>query len=341
MTIPAPRRRRTPPTRGMLATQPVSATDWGEMARQYNWLKSAPRVLVPSLYLSSSYGWSDLDDYKMALRLYPSGVHHTRRWTIRAIGTGSVEYTIGSLDTVTAGVEEAPSATRTPALAVTSITEELASLPTALSPVDVDFRFTVGESDSWRLMDLSCWEVPQPYLTDSQGQSLSRIVSGQPMIASEVATLRSGATDDLLGHRVLGHWAVPYANGAGTTTTTFAASTTGSTFASAWSAAIPVVPRQLLSATTTSVFADVFCWVSSGGSGEIRLSTTDSGAGGEEVITNTAPDWTTLLAEDVTVEDMSSATGLSGGSWNLLDLEFRATVGTLYVASAVAYEATS
>lgn len=345
MVVEVPRFRRTPSTRDILATRPVGATDWGEMSRQANWLKGQPRCLVPDIIHSDAF--SDRDDLKMALRFYPSGYHHTRRWSVRAVGTGTVDYYIES-----SGLPAAPSLTPGLTGSLSPIrpwtyVEELASLPTAMTAVDVDFRFVVGESDSWRLGGLSCWEVPHPFLTDSEGQPTSGIVSGQPVAAGEVSILRSAAADMLIGHRMLGAYAVPYATGAGAVQTTYAASTTSGSFVDLWDDPIPVLPRNTTQdpGGNTSVYADIFAWVDSG-QAEIRLNNPGSSGSTSSAttISATTPTWVTSESLTTESEDLSSATGMASGptDFELVDLQGRVTTAnTLYVASAILYEPTS
>lgn|GEM_PF-4660772 len=348
MTVLVPPARRTPSVRGIKATQPVGAATWGDMARLHNWLKGQPRALIPGLATGPGPGFADTDDLKLGLRFYPSGYHHTRLWTVRATGSGNTDITIGSLSTRTMNPPAPPSGSglSIPMLEPLEVVEELASLPTGMTAVDVDFRFEVGESDSWDLMDLSCWEIPHPYLRDADGQATSRIVSGQPITADLVSTLRSGAADMLIGHRMLGAWAVPYATGAGSTITTYAASTTSGTFGDLWDFPVPALARnttQAPGATTEAVYCDVLAWVNSG-TAEVRLKGTGGagGTGSATSITATTPTWVTMEPLEVELEDLSETTGMPSNTFEVVDLQGRVTTATtLYVASAILYEATS
>jgi hypothetical protein len=318
------------------------------MARLHNWLKGQPRDLLPGISSAGSLTYDEGDDLTLPVRLYPSGYHHTRLWSLRGTGSGQTTVTVGSLAARTYFPSAAPSTTglAIPRLETLEIHEELGSLPTALTAVDIDVRLQIQESiGSLEIMDLRCWEVPHPFLTDAQGQDTTRIVSGQPITASLVSNLRAGAADQTIGHRVLSAWAVPYATGATPTTTTlYAASNATSTWTSIWDTPVPVLMRNTTGAPGAGVEirADVFAWVSAGGDGDVRITTTSAADDVSQNVTTTTPAWTSSpTTTEASSEDLSTTTGLPGGTWDLADIEFRATVGTIYVAGVVIYEPTS
>ena len=187
---------------------------------------------------------------------------------------------------------------------------------------------------------IECFELPRASIAadaNELGVDLAPFRSGQPIRADVFEHIYSGAMDFDAGKRVLFQWAVPY-NIAGVTSTTYAASRTSSTFADALDVAKPCLARKKFNDGKYHLCkARVFCWVSGGGSGQVRVSSY-VGNSSAVTITNTSPGWSGLLSQEILCEDLTTDDGIPADGWDNVQIQFRATAGTIYVASAAVYE---
>ncbi|MEM9067094.1 MAG: hypothetical protein AAGE52_01270 [Myxococcota bacterium] len=341
MTIRVPVSRGQIVESSLLNGLPVSATDWRTIARLQNWLRSRGRQLVPTFRPDHS-ALPAGDTYTYAVLLRPSFPNFVRLWsaTLRGTGGSFTEFGGGSVSGTSPLFTEVGPGT---APAPTQKRQELGAQSNA--EVQTTLDVTTGATFPIEVDALSVWELPRAVLTPAIANELAAVegpfTSEQPISRAAFDDIWDIANQSSPGNRVFAHWAVPYITSGGTTTQ-FAASTTSGTYADVFHADIPALARKLdFGATQQTAAAKVFAWVSDGATqGEVRLAPTLGSAGTAITITNTSPAWSTELTASLDCEDLGTADGLQGGTFDGVQVEFRRTAGagTLFVASAVAYE---
>ena len=169
------------------------------------------------------------------------------------------------------------------------------------------------------------WSSPHSEARSRSARTLSR-------------TSTPAAADFDAGKRVLFQWAVPYQQGV-STITTYAASTSSATFSNVFDVAKPCLARKKFNdGKYTLCGARVFAWVSPGGIGEFRVSS-NVGNSAAFTISTTSPAWSSeLTGIEILCEDLGAADGIPADGWDDVQIQFRATSGTLYVASAILSE---
>ncbi len=96
---------------------------------------------------------------------------------------------------------------------------------------------------------------------------------------------------------------------------------------------VPVLAQLLNSGDTTAqVYWSIYAKVSAG-SGDVKLTTSQSGVSDSVNITGTSYAWTTPRAISISCEDMSAADGRQSSAWDDLTVQLRGTGGTLSLAS--------
>lgn len=327
------------PREGILATQTVSGSEWTAGARLHNHLHGRGRVLVPAY--RPGIATISKGDYTLAFWLVPTYAALERRWRVVMRSDGEVDYDIEGVTGTLSEPRDFSTLERWETPRAVEVEKELASQSSTEVGVDV----VLGSSISGVSMDIDsieCHEFPRAFITEGgteNGVNLAQFRGSQPIKADAFQDMYAASQNDDLGKRVLFQWAVPY-DESGATTTTYAKSTASSTFGDVFDVAIPCLARKKFNDGNayTVCSARVFAWVSSGGAGEVRVSTAD-GNSSVVAISNTTPDWTSAITDvNVRHEDLTTSDGLPGGGYDDVQFKFRATAGTLYVASAILYE---
>ena len=230
------------------------------------------------------------------------------------------------------------------AISSQSAAEEVLSMSIVCNQTDSRIRF------------ISCREVPRATLvtnTTDYGTALERVMPGQPILNSQLTRLFASVADPtLIGRRAsLVQWGVPSHTGglAGTVTTSFAANTTSATFQNLFHLGVPILTRRGYWAstmpTTGTVRGKILTWVSVGGAGEVKFTTDQSGVDTTPTsVTGAgyeAPKWTDAHDFAVHCEDLNSTDGrqtAASPAWDLLQVKYRATAGTIYVAAVSVWE---
>lgn len=270
-----------------------------------------------------------------AFRIVPSYQTLVRRWRIAARCNGSLSVAING-----------GTAVEDPTPGEFADFDGL-TLPRGITVEEVLGSQTATESDgavsvttdgtNLELDSIECFELPRAFIaadSNEYGVELAPFRGSQPIRANAFENLYAGAMNEDVGRRVLFQWAVPYSV-AGAPSTTYAASTSSATFSDVFGVAKPCLARKKFNdGDYTQCTARIFAWVSGGGSGEFRVSSQD-GTSSVVTITNTSPAWSSeLTGVQILCEDLSTADGIPGDGWDDVQIQFRATSGILYVASA-------
>lgn len=317
----------------MLTSHPVSANDWTGVARLQNHIASRGRMLIPSMRPDNAELAKGVFSY--AFWMVPSYNTLVRRWRVSAQCDGELIASFnGGADVSDAepGLVDVPRGI--------SFDEVLGSQSSTEFGAVVELD---SDGDTFRVDSIDCVEIPRAFIADDAselGVDLAPFRSSQPIRADLFGNVYAGAANADAGKRVHFQWAVPYAIG-GSTTTLHAATTSSPVFADMMDVAKTCVSRKLYNDGTkvTNCNARVFAWVSSGGSGEVRVTTYD-GSSSTITITDTSPTWSSAVTDVQVLSEYADETDGIGD--NVTDshvqVEFRATAGTLYVASAAVYE---
>lgn len=331
------------PREGILATQTVSGSEWVSAARLHNHIAGRGRVLIPAY--CPGIATLSKNDYTFTFWIVPTYAALKRQWRIVMRSDGEVDYDIDSgAETGTVPVPGDFSSLESWDLPDPIIVDEtLASQSATEGAVDVNLGSTIA-GVSMDIDSIECWEYPRAFIAEGgteNGVNLAQFRGSQPIKAEAFTEMYAGSQDTELGKRVHFQWAVPYLE-LGSATTTYAKSTTSATYVNAFSVDIPALARKIYNDGNayTTIKARVFAWVSSGGDGDVRI-TTDDGASSSANITVAAASaaWTADLAPKVTHDDLTEADGVpSVAGYDSINIEFRATTGTIYIASAIVYE---
>ncbi|MCP5044193.1 MAG: hypothetical protein GY944_24455, partial [bacterium] len=212
--------------------------------------------------------------------------------------------------------------------------------------VTADLKFAPNEEAQF-VDAISCWEIPRIKISSSvtaeHGVDASAFVSGASIDQETFGSIWNATNATEIGARALFHWAVPYRTTASSPLTTWASSTTSASFVDVMDSDVPILLRKLsVGNTTETLTGRVFWWTSDGTTTcEVRLTSGATNGTALSATPTTTPAWSDAFTVAADCEDLSEATGLQGGSFTVGGVEFRRTAGsgTLYVSSAMAYEA--
>jgi len=332
--------RRSRSFAGLLAGLPVSASEWGDLSAAQRWLLAKGRQIVPAFKpeddqlvkgTSHTYG----------MRIVPSLHAIQRVWSVTMRGAAFASVTVeGSTRALPASPE---------------FSADYLSRHVTPSPVVINLGSqTLAESTTDLIIDseedgvvdcISCVEIPRFYLDDGATELASPNApfrSGQPITAAAFERLAATHQDDDYGRRVHLHWAVPYKVNA-VTSTSYARSSASTTWVDVLDVDQPILGRSLYTGDTTrTVTGRVLAWRSSSGVGQARLVSTSGGNGTAVALPlSTTPTWSDPFTVTVDAEDLTVADGRRGSAWDDIQVEFRrqSGSGTIYVASAIVYEA--
>lgn len=336
--IIVPERRTVGRKSGMLAGRPVSGLDWRSVVDEHNWTRSRGRILVPFCWTPNITD----NDVTVAYRVHPSiqavqNVVHFTGMSGSAADPQKFSIDHGS-DTWEVNQDYTNGA-------VIDYIEKTVEYTQSESKTADTFRAynTGGEfSTADYYVGLQQWEIPRYQLTvgtTDHAANPATMSSGQPVKRDSFARLIEDNDQNHLdvGNRCLGQILRPHLV-SGSLSTTYAVSTSSSSWANSHNA-IPALGRvRYLATTTMQVEAWAYAWVSSGGSGQIRVTTSSGGSGSATTVTNTTGLWTSCDGTTIDSEDLTSSVGWRSSTFDTIRLEFRATAGTLYVASTAFFE---
>ena len=327
---------------GIFASGAVSGSAWETNANLTNHLLGRGRVLIPSF--KPPGGTLTKGSYTYAFRMVPTYNALVRRWRVSARCAGNVVVTVNGgtpLAAVSPGSFTTLEQYELPPGLVDE--EELASQSTAEEAATLTINASATGSADVDVDSIECIEIPRRVLVEDaneRGVNIPALRTGQPLRADAFARMIDVAQDVDIGKRVLLHWAVPYLRN-GSPTTSYAASTSSSTFSSALPVDHFALARKIYNdgSVVTNCKARFFAWVSPGGTGQIRVIGTKD-VSSAVTISNTTAAWSSQLTDvPVLAEDFATSDGESASDGHdELNVQIRATSGTIYLASAIVYE---
>lgn len=309
----------------IVAGAPVAATDWQRTAAVQNWVAGRGRQNIPTF--KPEHGATKNITLRYALRILP---------TYAAIDLVCVVAMRPNASVALPGSANAPRA-----VALTGSSPRGAYNTT---PIDFDLDIAIPAAQDEHVDSIAVYEVPRARIEQTAsagGVDVSALASGQPITISSVDGIRDAVADDTFGARVLAFHAVPYSD-TSTTITTYATSSVSATYASVvGGAGTPALARKKrVGDTARTVKARCFGWNAGTATGEFRVTSSVNGSS-SAVTFSGAPAWSNEITDLVVdCEDLSTATGLQGATWDELTCEVRRAsgTGTVYVAGWIIYE---
>jgi hypothetical protein len=325
----------------------VGAGEWNRIAGEVNYAARSGRVIVPSFKPDIVLDTGDGDtEWTFSLWLEPAyqAIEYVTSATYRVntSGTNLIRANrSGTLDVSSPKIQ-----TRT----------EKGSQSTTGAAVDLTIAIKGTQEAGRAWVDgIQVVELPRGRLeddVDERGIDPGYFVSGQPIAwARGVQQIREAVErDDQIGRRVLLHYAEPYATDRQGSNATEAGAggdiiTSGSFVTVRGGSGVPVLARrEFTSSVARIVKARAFARCSnSGTAGEVRFVSSANGA--SSAITflgglTTSFAWSDPVDLVIDCEDGGDPQGLNGGTWDMLTVEARRTLGTgnLFVAGWVVYE---
>lgn len=307
----------------IVAGKPVASTDWQRAAAVQNWIAGRGRQVIPTF--KPEHSGNKNTTFRYAIRILPS---YSSIDLIAMVATKNVASTLP-------GIVDAPS----PILLSASPRAAYSS-----AAIDINLDVTAPVTDI-TVESIAIYEVPRAYIEQTAsagGIDVTALAASQPITAASVEPLADALADDTFGSRVLAFHAVPYSDGSSTITTYATASTSATYAAVVGGNGVPVLARKKrVGDTTRTVKARCYGWVTSGTTGQFRVTSSVNGASGVVSFTNTTPAWSGEITDLVVdCEDLSTTTGLQSATWDELTVESRrsAGAGTVYVSSWIVYE---
>lgn len=320
MTVytPRPLRRSEGATSGLLVGAPVQAGgSWSEFAGNANWIRSKGACLVP--FFSPSYTIASGTTRTFHFRVKTRNVAIERVWGFlvrRASSTTATTATIRAPASTGTSVAYSVPVTRDLVQPVTYI-ETVASKATATVDLTFDIAASGGDVE---LEGVSCYEQDRAGLandTTDFGVMIDTVRGGEPILAVEntsaYGVMRSLANLDARRTGIY-HWSYP-AEAPITRTT--------ASYDTVLALGMPVCAALLNAAATTgavkwSAYAKV-----AGGSGKIKLVTSDSGVSSEITVTGTSFAWQTAADVDINCDDFAEPDGLRSSTWDELNWQIQ------------------
>jgi hypothetical protein len=302
----------------------VRAQTWLTAAQLLNWVGGRGSVLVPAYCPQTNNTIKAGETRTLSYRVTPNGRAVRRVWLIETSGESDLLIKPGST-TVTV------SSTATPS--TFTITEDLAAKSAATQTLTLIITSSASASEV-TLMSVACYEAPRPSLdaADYGVELLTEMVRAP--IDSRASSSLGGIVDALAlaPHRrhYVGHARAEEE----------AWSTTNAAYQPVLADGV-IVTRKLYPA---SVDGDVrwYFYVKADATTTGTIRVTASGGGGSVPVTIPASASWSWVSVDHThpCEDLSTADGLTGGTWPQYTVEFlRASgAGTVYLASVCAEE---
>lgn len=298
-----------------------SGGTWYPAAYAANWLSAQAAVLVPGVVVDKNViaATTGVLHFRAKTRL----VSIERVWMLKLRSA-----TEGTTATI-----KAPTATGT-ALAVTVGAERMLSpiiyreiltaQASAVTDLTIEIAAVTGDIE---IDSVSCFELTRPSLNEDgtdygiDAQTVrprERIFEGTGYQSATGIVAASVTADP---RRVgIYQWAVPVV----TPITTTAA------YADLQTLPSPVLARKLIVNTIVGpVWWSAYAKVSSG-SGDVKLTTSQSGVSDSVNVTGTSFAWTTARSISISAEDMTTADGLVSAAFDALTVQIRANAGITF-----------
>lgn len=305
--------------------RPVRATSWWDLAQLVQWVRGRGRTLVPQHSVRKTL---TSGSQAFRYRTHPSGQAISRVWVadIRADPT-TVGTTPSCSFTCQAGSGPTSGTIRRSGRALDTPTVVYVETGLTRSSSLTELVFTVAQVTGRPVIEsIGCWELPRAALAKDAtdlGISLDSFFPRRQLFEASYEGTRAVvlASAGSPGRRV-GH--IGWAGGV-------EASTSSGAFVSVFALPHRVVPRlDRPGDTTLTLTWDVYARVTDGTtSGEFQIARGSGGASGTIAVPlgATSLAWRGTGTFSAKCEDLSTANGLRGGSYETLDLQFRRTAG--------------
>jgi hypothetical protein len=332
MAATVPHKRTNPRYQEIQIGAPVRARTWRDAAHLMHWVRAHGQQIVPahSPHLEISYPGA----FALNYLIKPPGLAVARVWFAVLRGTAPVS-TTNALVTVafpdTLGFYTTPFTALDVFQTLPGVmhVEELPAKSSALATITVTLQNPGAASTAW-IESIECWELPRALLTQDStdyGVDVETLRPGQPIYEYPNRSLHAIAVGAAATEprRVLAELAFPIVTIASGTPTDIFETTA------------PILPRKGgRTATTRLVTWGVCCWVSNGTtnasvritttSGDVRTANVLGGSGGTTVAFRggNLGGGNRAIAS---CEDLSTADGLPGGTWEGFQIAAWVTAG--------------
>jgi hypothetical protein len=308
-----------------------SGRQWYPGAFGANWLSGQSAVLVPGVVVDKTIAAASTG--VLHFRAKTREVAIERIWTLMLRASASA----------TSAVIKAPASTGT-ALSVRVASERDVRLPviyrelltakaSAVTDLTIEIAATGGDIE---IDSITCYELARPILTADSvdwGVDVSSERPRERIFEDDGYQSATGVVGAMLScdpRRVgIYHWSVPV----GTPVTRNGAYTNLLTLA------CPVLARILDSGDTVApVYWSAYAKVNAG-SGDVLLTTTQSGVSSSVNVTGTSFAWTTATKINISCEDMNAADGRQSSAWDDLQIQIRGNgADTLSIAAVSVWD---
>lgn len=337
---------RTGITAGRVVTAaPVRSLSAVDMARLHNWLMGYGAQVVPEC--SPNIELVKSSELVFRFRTRPRYQALERRWFIRA--RAAVPTTLGAMSVeIPSGATAVTRAIVSPRS--TTETHEFVESLSSQSETEGELTVAITADESGLILEsISCWEVPRVSLVEAtsgdRGVEAARLASGAKIQRNRLESIFLATEDPALVARraSLFQYALPATVGGATSTAHVLAITSTSYVGVFGASGIPVLLRKdLRGDLSANITGKVYAWVS-GGTGNVRISSSKFGASTAATISTTTPAWSSAITAEFDSEDLDASDGIqtdAAAGPDYLQIEARKnTSGTLYLASASGWEA--
>ena len=330
----------------ILATQPVSASEWASAVRLHNHLAGRGRVLVPA-FKPAVAGKTSVGQYTYAIYLVPSYQTLVRQWRVSARVDGELKMDVnsGAIQSTKYDMFEFPDIPSSEPARSIQLEEVLSSQSASELEYDLQLTATVAgthTSADFEVDSIECYEVPRVVIAETgteNGARLSPFRSTQPVTAAAFANMYAGSQDVDIGRRVHFHTALPYKK-AGIVSTSYCTTITSTSFVDLFDVAKSCVARKIYNDGNayTACTLRIHCWVDAG-TAEVRVTTAE-GTSSTITISATAPEWSAVISDvNVACEDFTEDDGLPAAGYDDVQVEVRKiTSGSFYISGTILYE---
>ncbi len=329
-------------SRAFQAGRPVSsaAPEWSTIVALQNWVQSRGASYLPA-FRPDHGALPGGSTYSYPTYLRAHGPSIRRVWTATVAGPAN-PYTLsdGATTSGTLGTAAGSPVTFLSPLSTRETVDQEVALTLDLTSASV--AGDAGITNEYVVEQLGCHAEPRGALEDDsvdRGLNPARFRTGSVLSSSNTADLRA-LTEGEMTSRVLAAWAVPALVDA-TLSTTYARSGTGGGTFTVWPSFVPALGRKGgRSDTRRQVAARVFYWMSSAEDAGAYVSSVTEGDGNTITLTlDLNGRWSDEMTVDIDAEDLATADGLQGGSFDGVNITIQAPgSATVYVAGAIVYE---
>jgi hypothetical protein len=314
-------RRPEPGDASVKVGEAVTSQAWLEMGSLANWTRGKGAMLVPQCMPLRTVADGTTDGFRFRVKTRDVGIRRVWRLVVRPINE-SAEVTV-----------KAPASTGTAKTVYRAISpvnnfpgvilynEDLSGVGANETEITISVE---AEYDDIIVESIACYEEDRPSIslnTNDFGVFLPSFTSGEPIADYSYRSI-SGVVDALANAdaRRVGilHW---------TQGDSEAAETTSSTAQDLF-IPFPVLARKdLRTSTTGAVKWSAYAKVSSGGTGTIQVTTSESGVNDSATVTSTSFAWITSRSISIDAEDLAANDGRRGAAFDLLSCKISVTGG--------------